>query len=197
MKYFIYLSALAFSFLKMNAQTDHYCAKHKAQHFEKRMSVALPPGYVPPENKYDLKFYHLNLNVERNSLFISGNVRSIAKVVATSLDSFAFVLHENHTIDSVYVNGAKRNFVRRDSLVLATAGSPIAQNQLFDAVVYYKGTCTTAGGAAIGNGYNMGTSGSWGNQVTWSLSESIVAYHWFPCKQDKEQVASGTSNTIS
>ncbi|MCW3078331.1 MAG: hypothetical protein JWO32_2940, partial [Bacteroidetes bacterium] len=28
-----------------------------------------------------------------------------------------------------------------------------------------------------------GTSGSWGNQVTWSLSESLVAYHWWPCKQ--------------
>ncbi|MBL7935923.1 MAG: T9SS type A sorting domain-containing protein, partial [Bacteroidia bacterium] len=60
----------------------------------------------------------------------------------------------------------------------------IPQNQLFEAVVYYKGTCTTAGGAAIGNGYNVGTSGAWGNQVTWSLSESLVAYHWFPCKQD-------------
>lgn len=140
---------------------------------------------LPPlENKYDLKFYHLNVNVERNTLFISGNVKSTAQVVAASLDTFAFVLHENHTIDSVYVNGAKRNYVRQDSLVKATAGTPIAQNQLFDAIVYYKGTCPTGGSAAIGDGYNMGTSPSWGNQVTWSLSESLCAYQWFPCKQD-------------
>lgn len=46
---------------------------------------------IPAGNKYDLKFYHLNINVERNTLFVSGNVRSIAKVVATSLDSFALV----------------------------------------------------------------------------------------------------------
>lgn len=180
------------SFMAINAQ-NHYCAEHKAQRFNKQMAVvqsakknavAKITSSIPLENSYDLKFYHLNINIERNSLYVSGNVRSIAKVVASSLDSFAFVLHQNHTIDSVYVNGAKRNFVRQDSLVKATAGTPIVQNQLFDAIVYYKGTCTTAGGSAIGNGYNMGTSGSWGNQVTWSLSESLCAYHWFPCKQD-------------
>ncbi|MES2565426.1 MAG: M1 family aminopeptidase [Bacteroidota bacterium] len=188
MKKLILFVAL-FSYVSIHAQT-HYCAEHKARRFNNNLaSISATQkvssvASVPAENSYDLKFYHLNINIERNSLFISGNVRSIAKVVAPTLDSFAFVLHTNHTIDSIYVNGAKRNFVRRDSLVLATAGIPILQNQLFDAVVYYKGTCTTAGGAAIGNGYNMGTSGSWGNQVTWSLSESIVAYHWFPCKQD-------------
>lgn len=184
MKQFIFLSVAIFSIFKLTAQADHFCAKEKTKSHNKLASVTLPPGYVPPENKYDLKFYHLNINVARNSLYISGNVKSIAKVVTANLDSFAFVLHENHAIDSVYVNGAKRNFVRRDSLVLATAGIPIAQNQLFDAVVYYKGTCTTAGGAAIGNGYSIGTSTSWGNQVSWSLSESLCAYHWFPCKQD-------------
>ncbi len=184
MKYFIYLTLFTISILKLNAQNDHYCADYKAKRFNKKMAITLPVGYVPPENKYDLKFYHLNVNVERNTSYISGNVRSIAKVVATSLDSFAFVLHQNHTIDSVYVNGVKRIFVRRDSLVLATVGTPIAQNQTFDAVVYYGGTAPTGGAAAIGDGYSTGTSGSWGNQVSWSLSESLCAYHWFPCKQD-------------
>lgn len=191
MKYFIYFFIAALS-LKSIAQSNHYCAEHKAQRFNKTMRTAQLPktvsgqatSSIPLENSYDLKFYHLNLNVERASLFISGNVRSIAKVVAPSLDSFAFVLHTNHTIDSVYVNGAKRNFVRQDSLVKATAGIPILQNQLFDAVVYYKGTCPSGSAGAIGNGYNMATSPSWGNEVTWSLSESFVAYEWFPCKQD-------------
>jgi len=184
MKHLLFFCIAIFSFVKLNAQTNHFCAKEKTKSHNKVVSVTLPPGYVPPENKYDLKFYHLNVNVERASLFISGNVKSIAKVIVASLDSFAFVLHENHTIDSVYVNGAKRNFVRRDSLIQATAGTPITQNQLFDAIVYYKGTCPTGGAAAIGDGYNMASSPSWGNQVTWSLSESLCAYHWFPCKQD-------------
>ncbi|MBL7935752.1 MAG: hypothetical protein JNM51_08110, partial [Bacteroidia bacterium] len=130
MKYFFTLSIAFLSFIKLNAQT-HYCAEHKAKHFNKNLSSSKVQSSAsvtaPAENMYDLKFYHLNLNIERNSLFVSGNVKSLAKVVTLSLDSFAFVLHENHTIDSVYVNGAKRNFVRRDSLVLATAGTPIPQ----------------------------------------------------------------------
>jgi aminopeptidase N len=190
MKKIVTFSFALFSMLNSFSQGQHYCSDHKSQRFNKQMatnsSVAktAQSTAVPKENMYDLKFYHLNINVERNSLYVSGNVKSIAKVVTTALDSFAFVLHENHTIDSVYVNGAKRNFVRRDSLALATAGSPIAQNQLFEAIVYYKGTCPSGASAAIGNGYNAGTSGAWGNQVTWSLSEPFAAYEWFPCKQD-------------
>jgi aminopeptidase N len=184
MKHFLYF--LLFTFTINTLQAQHACATHKAKYFNKAFAKqsVLPIGYVPPENKYDLKFYCLNLNVERNTRYISGNVVSKAKVVVANLDSFAFVLHQNHTIDSVYVNGAKRVFVRQDSLVKATAGTPIPLNTIFEAIVYYKGTCPSGGGAAIGDGYTAGTSGAWGNQVTWSLSESLVAYQWFPCKQD-------------
>lgn len=188
MKHFIYTFIFFYSFAQLVAQ-QHYCSDYKSKRGIKSISTAgtrarTAAGTVPPETKYDLKFYHLNLNVERNTRYISGNVLSKAKVVAASLDSFAFVLHVNHTIDSVYVNGAKRNFIRRDSLVLATAGTPIPQNTVFDAIVYYRGSSPTGGGAAIGDGYSTGTSTSWGNQVSWSLSESLCAYQWFPCKQD-------------
>ncbi len=162
----------------------HYCANRKAKQHNYKTSITLPAGYVAPETNYDLKFYHLNVNTECNTLFISGNVISKAKVVVPSLDSFAFLLHQNHTIDSVLINGIKQNFVRRDSLILASVGTPILQNQLFDAVVYYNGICPSGGSAAIGDGYNFAASGSWGNEVTWSLSESLAAYQWFPCKQD-------------
>lgn len=188
MKYFYLLSLALLSALQIKAQksASHYCAEHKAKQMSRNNSrlAARVSSTNGPENNYDLKFYHLNINVERNSLFISGNVKSLAKVLVANLDSFAFVLHQNHTIDSVYVNGAKRNFVRRDSLVMAHAGTAIPQNQLFEAIVYYHGTCPSGGSAAIGNGYNIDTSPSWGNEVSWSLSESFVAYEWWPCKQD-------------
>ncbi len=183
MKTIIYASFILFSFSKINGQ-QNYCSEFKSKNSHKKVSASTPPGYIAPETKYDLKFYQLNLNVERNTTFISGNVLSKAKVVVASLDSFAFLLHQNFTIDSVYVNGAKRNFVRQDSLIKATAGTPILQNTLFDATVYYNGTAPSGGGAAIGDGYSTMASPSWTNQVSWSLSESLVAYQWFPCKQD-------------
>ncbi len=182
MKYFIFYLLFFCSIGSIVAQ-QHYCSDFKskrgvASSKNQTSNFRVTAGYTPPENKYDLKFYHLNLNVERNTRYISGNVLSKAKVVASSLDTFAFVLHTNHSVDSVYVNGAKRNYVRRDSLVCATAGVPIPQNTIFTAIVYYKGTSPTGGGAAIGDGYSTGTSGAWGNQVSWSLSESMCAYQW-------------------
>lgn len=153
-------------------------AKHKAA------TTTATRSLNPPENDYDVKFYHLNLNAENNTTYISGNVRCLAKVVAATMDSFACVLHTNYTVDSVYINGSKHNYARQDSLLKTAVGAPIAQNQMVDATVYYHGTAPSGAAAAIGNGYSTMASPSWGNSVTWSLSESFVAYEWWPCKQD-------------
>lgn len=182
MKKYIFVSFIVVLFVKMSAQ--HYsCSALKSRFVNIKKANRSTTSYIAPESFYDLKFYHLNLNIERNSTFISGHVLSKAKVVVASLDTFAFLLHLNYSIDSVYVNGAKRNFIRKDSLVKATTGLPILNNTLFDAIVYYNGTAPADGGSAIGNGYSTGKS-NWNNEVSWSLSESFVAYQWFPCKQD-------------
>ena len=157
MNYFKY--TLLFLYVALNTKAQiNYCAQHKATVYKKKLAIAKKQNtttYIAPESSYDLKFYHLSINVERDTLLISGNVKSLAKVVVPSLDSFAFVLHQNHTIDSVYVNGVKRNFVRRDSLIKAFVGIPILQNQLFEAIVYYHGICPSNNAAAIGDGNSL------------------------------------------
>jgi aminopeptidase N len=135
------------------------------------------------ENCYDLKFYHLNLNVERNTTYISGNVRCLAKVKSTTLDSFGFELHSNHTVDSVILNGINTPVSRSGNEGRVAFASALLKGATIDATVYYHGTAPTGASAAIGDGYSTGTSGSWGNECTWSLSESYVAHEWFPCKQ--------------
>ena len=62
MKYFLVFSIAVFSFAKLTAQTDHYCAKQKTKSHNKVVSGTLPPGYVPPENKYDLKLLRTKIN---------------------------------------------------------------------------------------------------------------------------------------
>lgn len=42
------------------------------------------------ENKYDLKFYHLNRHIERTNKIVSGNVRCLATVKTAILDTFGF-----------------------------------------------------------------------------------------------------------
>lgn len=166
------------------AQNPCSVGKVKSYSKHKAATTASTQSLNPPENDYDVKFYHLNLNAENNSTYLSGNVRCLAEVVAVTMDSFACVLHTNYTVDSVYVNGARHNFVRQDSLLKTAVGAPILQNQMVDATVYYRGTAPSGAAAAIGNGYSTQASPSWGNSVTWSLSESFVAYEWWPCKQD-------------
>lgn len=122
------------------------------------------------------------LNVERTTKYVSGGVKTVAKVTAPSLDTFMCLLHQNHTIDSIRFNGALSSFSRKDSMVKVAVSPALTSGQTFTAVVYYKGM-PPVGGSAIGSGFSNGSSGAWGNQVTWSLSESLVAYHWWPCKQ--------------
>jgi aminopeptidase N len=181
-KLFLFLSIVG---LKGVAQT-HFCAKHKqgsttTQIMHQQRTANLAPQ-ISHDLKYDVKFVHLNLNLERTNKNISGGVKTVATVTATSLDTFMVVLHQNHTVDSVRFNGALLPFVRQDSALKVKPLFALPNGTTFTATVYYHGTAPV-GGAAIGNGYSTGTSGSWGNQVSWSLSESVAAYHWWPCKQ--------------
>ena len=96
-------------------------------------------------------------------------------------------LHSNFTVDSVRFNTQWVSPVIQDSCIKIKAPQPLSTGTAFTVTIYYKGTAPT-GGAAIGSGYSLGNSPSWGNQVTWSLSESFVAYHWWPCKQDLYRV---------
>ena len=169
----------------INAQ-QHFCSKAKQTSIASQIShqagtAALVPQ-ISHELKYDIKFVHLNLNCERTNKYVSGNVKTVATVTIAPLDTFMTILHVNHSVDSVRFNGMLLPSVRKDSAVKVGLPAPLGINSSFTVVVYYKGTAPV-GGSAIGSGYSFGTSGSWGNQVSWSLSEAVAAYHWWPCKQ--------------
>ncbi len=166
---------------------EHFCAKSKASSAKHTMSAAAHAAANPllsHEMKYDVKFVHLNLNVERTNLFISGGVKTVATVTATALDTFMTLLHQNYTIDSVRINGALLNSLHVDSIVKVKLPSPLANGSTFTAQVYYNGTAP-GGNVMLQSGLN--NDDSWwslnNDKATWSLSESLVAYHWWPCKQ--------------
>lgn len=165
---------------------QHPCAQQKAQslnrHFELQAKMAAASPQISHETKYDVKFVLLDLEVQRNSKFVKGGVTTVATVTAAVLDTFQTLLHLNLGIDSVRFNGALLSVLRQDSLVKIKPATALNNGSSFTVTIWYKGN-TPTGGSAIGSGYNMGTSGSWGNQATWSLSESFVGYHWWPCKQ--------------
>ena len=178
---------ILFGGLSIFAQTSHPCAKIKQQHkvaTEKQLLNKQGLSNNNLMNNYDVKFHHLNLNLERTNKNISGYVRTIAKVISNQLDTFAFELHQNFTIDSVVINSQKEtSIVRVDSLIKVKISNPVNQNNLVDVLIYYHGTAPSLS-TALGDGFSNGTSPFWSNQVTWSLSQTRGAYHWWPCKQD-------------
>jgi aminopeptidase N len=168
--------------LTLFAQKAHQCAEHKV-----KLSTLQPTASRLAMNSmegYDVHFYKLDLNIERNSIYLSGNVSIGVKVKSSPFSQFLFELHPNFVIDSVLINGSNATFTRNGSVVSANVPGPaVGVNTLLTTRIFYRGTAPSGASAAIGNGFSTGTSTSWGNQATWSLSQPYAAYEWFPVKQ--------------
>jgi aminopeptidase N len=166
---------------KSYGQRENYCAKSRLLTHNKTAVVA--DNVTQLERKYDVKHHHFNLSVSNTNKYIEGWVRTVAVIQTTTLDTFAFELHPQLTIDSIIFAGNNMAFSRVGNAVFMPFPFTLGQGFEIDAKIYYKGTAVTQNGAAIGDGYNNGFSNSWGNQVTWSLSQPYSAYEWWPCKQ--------------
>jgi aminopeptidase N len=136
------------------------------------------PADIDKMNEYDVHFYKLDIDVERNSVYVKGNVEIHAKAVK-NLSVFVFQLHDTLTIDSIFINGNKFSFTRLKGIVNVNITPSIAINSNIVAKIYYRGFCPQTKNSANGNGFSNSDS----LEVTWSLSESFVAYEWWPCKQ--------------
>lgn len=131
----------------------------------------------PAEDHYDVKKVTLNLSLNNSSIAIIGDVTTIAKVVVPSLSQYVFELNDNLQIDSVLINGQKLTTVSLGNDIKSVSlPTPLLQNSLFRAQVFYKGSSS-------GTGIRNGQSQSWGTEVTYTLSEPYAAKDWWPCKQ--------------
>ncbi|MCX7607566.1 MAG: M1 family metallopeptidase [Bacteroidia bacterium] len=132
--------------------------------------------------KYDAKFWWLNLQVTNTSTQLGPSwVLARLQVTAPSLDTLAFELHSALTVDSVVVDGQRRSFLRRGHTVRIPLTPQPVQGAMVEAVVYYRGTPPSSQTGATGI-FNR-QSPSWGNQVTWTLTQPFYAHTWWPCKQ--------------
>ena len=121
--------------------------------------------------------------MRNNSIYIEGKVTTQALVIGPQMSDFVFELHPSLTLDSVKVNGLSTVETTNGTFKECALTNPIAANTMFTAEIWYHGTPTSTGPAAIGEGISTGQSPSWGNRVTWTLSEPYSAYEWWPCKQ--------------
>ena len=134
---------------------------------------------VPGTNAYDVRYVHLDLELERSSNAVAGTVSTTAMALQP-LNQYIVELHSNLSISNVSINGQGVPYQRNGNVVTATLPNSIPQGQTFMASITYAGTPPNGG---FFNGLSNGSSPSWGNQVTWSLSQPYSARDWWPVKQ--------------
>lgn len=167
-----YSCFLIFCAAPLHAQ-DYSCAEGKIARFVSNRAVNAVNG----QEKFDMKFIKLDVILTNQSNFISGNV--FYKIKATqNLSDLVLELHNALTVDSVKINNAVIVFNRNGDLVNIPVN--FNPNTDFEAQIFYHGNPPNSG---FFNGFTNASSPSWGNKVSWSLSEPNNAMHWFPCKQ--------------
>ncbi len=184
MKKNLLLTTILFTIINVFAQQlidfdiENKCSRAKfyTDYFLKSKDII----QTPLLHDYDVKFYFLDLNVENNTIYISGNVTFNAQVVATQLDTFAFELVDELTIDSVKINGLNQGFSHINNEVFVALTNPLPEYSDFSALIFYHGTPPTGG---FFSGISTAYDSTWSKNVTWTLSEPFNARQWWPVKQ--------------
>jgi len=167
----------------VNAQSGLQCSHTKSQAHSFDRSNTLSLECIALTEEYDVHFYKLDVALERTSTDIAGYVEIHVKVKSPILDTFLVELFEDIPISAIQLNGITSvPFTRVGSAVIVPVN--FVAGDSFYMKISYAGTPPTAltnplGGAGMSNN----DSPSWGNYVTWTLSEPYSAYEWWPCKQ--------------
>lgn len=196
----IFTVLLLLSFTVFAQQNSLLNEKNCRDHVQTQEKIGFS-GYKQSSllNDYDVHFYFLDIALERTSTYISGNVQINSEVVSSILDTFALELIDELTVDSVFINGAAQTFQHLNDHIYIPLSVPASIGTPLITKVYYHGNPTSGGG--FFSGITNDVSPSWGNQVTWTLSEPFNANQWWPCKQiltdkaDSSWVFITTANT--
>jgi len=177
----IALAAIPMLALAQEGDKHASCSHLKARSHSQLKSNTFSIAQIAETERYDVHYYFLDLNMTNTTTALSGVVEMQASA-RENLDSALLELFPSFTINSIEVNGSPVTYNRTGTAVKIPVNA--SANQSFSIVIDYAGTPPTAVSNPLGGGgMTHASSPSWGNQVTWSLSEPFSAYEWFPVKQ--------------
>jgi len=145
-------------------------------------TVAKPTVESTEEDKYDMKYVKLDIEMSNVTTTLGGSVITEAQVVASSMDNYVFELEAPLIIDSVWVDGVSLSWTTSGDAHTVSLPAALPFGTMFTAQVFYHGT-PVSGTNFAAKGINSLRSPSWGNWATFTLSESYRAKEWWPCKQ--------------
>lgn len=193
---FAVITALSFGAVSFGQHENHTeCSKRDRFKNQQLKSVSLNVAQIAETEKYDVHFYSLDLSMTNLNTDVAGTAEIHAKA-RVDLDSALFELFQTLTITEIRVNGNPVLFSRNNSAVKAPVNA--LTGDAFVIAIDYNGTPPTSATNPLGGaGMTNDNSPSWGNQVTWSLSEPFSAYEWFPCKQSLSDKADSCAVKIT
>lgn len=173
---------------------SHACADAKSK-IKFAKSGSLSPTQIAQTERYDVHFYALDIAMTNLNTTVSGT-GEIHGTARENLDTVWFELFNTFSITEIRLNGSPTNYVRQGSAIKVPVN--IAAGTNFAIATDYNGTPPTAATNPLGgSGMSNAVSPSWGNRVTWSLSEPFSAYEWWPCKQSLRDKADSVSVKIT
>jgi aminopeptidase N len=148
-------------------------------------------------NKYDVKFYLLDLEIQKASSLIKGNVLIKSKSLVSNLDTLYLQLSANLTVDSIKVSinnsiFTNSNFGRESNNLYVLLSNAASVNDIVDTKVYYQGNPTTSNGITgplISGFFQQSNVAGANGQHKFSASPPYNSATWFPCKQDLKDKA--------
>ena len=144
------------------------------------------------QEKIDIKFYELNLDIDFNSSRLRGSVTVNGVIGNIYPDFIELDLYDNMTVDSILQNNIPILYLHEnDMLKIPISDITLDDENLFSLTIFYQGTpdhCG-AGGFKFDEHQNIGH--------VWTLSEAYCARSWWPCKDDPSDKADSVNIIIS
>jgi len=144
------------------------------------------------QEKIDIKFYELNLDIDFNSSRIHGSVTVNGVIGNIYPDFIELDLYDNMTVDSILQNNIPILYLHENDLLkIPISDITLDDENLFSLTIFYQGTpdhCG-AGGFKFDEHQNIGH--------VWTLSEAYCARSWWPCKDDPSDKADSVNIIIS
>ena len=144
------------------------------------------------QEKIDIKFYELNLDIDFNSSRIHGSVTVNGVIGNIYPDFIELDLYDNMTVDSILQNNIPILYLHEnDMLKIPLSDITLDDENLFSLTIFYQGTpdhCG-AGGFKFDEHQNIGH--------VWTLSEAYCARSWWPCKDDPSDKADSVNIIVS
>jgi len=176
MKKFLIIFLFLVNTITILAQSgENYCSTAKIKFYE-CLKKAAKINY-PGDDKFDVTYYKLNLNIDYRDPLISGIVTINAKSKIDDLNNIFLDLQQSLNVSSVKIDGIDVVFTHDSTnTIQIDLGKTFSSDQPFSIEVDYNGTPYNSGfGSFVFSSVNN-------NPVVWSLSEPYGASDWFPCK---------------